>query len=121
MLRRVSLLLALPALLSLAIVGCGGDDDDGDGESAVITATPTEATGDEAAETEAEEPPATEAPMPDSTPTPEDEQAATESEDLPDESALVLPPERDESISVNGRVLGDPDAAVSVVEYGDFQ
>jgi hypothetical protein len=34
---------------------------------------------------------------------------------------LVSPPARDAGIPRDGRVLGDPEAPVQVVEYGDFQ
>ncbi len=36
-------------------------------------------------------------------------------------SLLVIPEPHDASIPQDGRVLGNPDAAVSIVEYGDFQ
>lgn len=119
--RRFMLLFALLAVVSLIAVACGDDDDDaaGDGEAATVTETATSA---EAVpeDTEAED---GASPTPIITPTlpPADQLPATATEPSPGESVLIVPPERDESIPRDGRVLGNPDAPVSIVEYGDFQ
>jgi hypothetical protein len=124
MLRRVSLSVVLLVFGSWLAVACaGGDDDDG----AAVDATASAVAEDEAAESETGEPEqaaVTESPaeaLPASTPTTDAEPAATATGSQSSESVLVIPPERDAGIPRDGRVLGDPDALVKVVEYGDFQ
>jgi hypothetical protein len=103
-LRRFSLVFAVVMLLGL-IAACGGDDDDTSADTDV-TATPTNQ-----AEAQPTTPP-TEA----STEAPSDAPIGTSAE-----VQLVEPPEMPEGIERDGRLLGNPDAAVQVVEYGDFQ
>lgn len=102
MLRRLSLVFAILMLLGL-IAACGGDDDDDDtGAETDVTATPT---------AQAEAQPTT----------PPTEAAADAPTGAAAEVQLVEPPEMPEGIERDGRLLGNPDAAVQVVEYGDFQ
>lgn len=132
--RRLALLLLLVALASVIVVACGGDDDDDDAEDAAATPT-TEQADVGQAETESESDPTEPGDQP-ATPTEAADNVATAGEDIPTATAsatpeggaesiplsvLVIPPERDASIPQNGRVLGDPEAAVEIVEYGDFQ
>jgi hypothetical protein len=115
--------MLVAVLVSGLAVACGGDDEP---EATATTVTDAAAEGDdvpEATATSAEqEAPAVTA-EPDATatdPIPTATASATPEGGL-DPSLLVIPEARDASIPQNGRVLGDPDAAVSIVEYGDFQ
>lgn len=114
--------MLVAALVSVLAVACGGDDDDDAGDAPTATTSEVgDAQNDEAGEatatTEEGEATATEdAPAPTTAAT-----TAEEDEAGLDTSMLVIPEARDASIEVNGRVLGNPDAAVSIIEYGDFQ
>jgi len=113
------------------MVACGGDDDDDAGAESTATATTEQADGGQAATA----PEATPAALGGDEPTaaevastatnqPISAKASDTADENSDEiplSALVIPPARDAEIPQNGRVLGNPDAAVSIVEYGDFQ
>jgi hypothetical protein len=106
-LRRFSLVFAVILLLGL-IAACGDDDDDdgssGDSETIEATATTSEASAPTVTAT-------LQANALLSTPT----------TDAPGDVQLVEPPEMPEGIPHDGRLLGEPDAAVQIVEYGDFQ
>lgn len=93
MLRRFSLVFAVVMLLGL-IAACGDDDDDDTSADTDVTATPT---------------------------TPAEAQPTAASTEASAAMQLVEPPEMPEGIERDGRLLGNPDAAVQVVEYGDFQ
>jgi protein-disulfide isomerase len=127
LLHRLAFILLISLLVSAIAAACGGDDDD-EPEATVtaVTDTAAEGEGDEpettATSVDDVEPPVVTA-DPEATatdPIPTATASATPEGGLAP-SLLVIPEARDESIPQNGRVLGDPDAPVTIVEYGDFQ
>ena len=116
MLRRIPTLLALLVIASMILAACGGDDDDGaDDTPATATATSPASGNAETTATEAET-----APTP-TEPAGDDATQPDASDDAASTGGIIEPPERAASIPVNGRVLGDPNAPVAIIEYGDFQ
>lgn len=98
------LTILLIALITLA--ACGGDDD-AEPTAVSVTSTPTE----EAAQQPTESP---------ATETPQSTAVDPAASGTSSESGILMPEIRTGDIPIDGRFLGDPNAPVTLTEYGDF-
>lgn len=100
------LTILLIALITLA--ACGGDDD-GEPTAVSVTSTPTEEV--------AQQPTATDVPA---TETPQSTAVDPAASGTSSESGILMPEIRTGDIPIDGRFIGDPNAPVTLTEYGDF-